>query len=614
MSESYDMPDADPDTELKAGSLWVEVDPATSPVIPLGFYGGKVVFALPEGELREEPAAKIPAMLKTDLYVSKAGRQFLIHWRDSEGRFQRDFAAQWFVNACREAGRWDDNRPKRGYGVWPSAEGPIVHAGDAVGRAPFRKDDWKPVATALRETGSGPIWLLRPPVPRPGKPATVADGETLRGHLDRWAFAPMGSGGLSEADVLMGWQGVALLGGVPSFRPHISVSGGAGTGKTTLSRLMQAAGSANAGELLDTFTEAGIKNSLTGEARGLYMDEAEPSPDGQGPVERVMEVLRRMSTGDGSSGRKGDVGGRTVATTAVGCAYLASIFPVALGDAMATRMVEVRLRPLGKAKGGADGDLSAAIDWAREASPALLARAVRLADRFKADAGMLKTALGEGGSLPRAADLIAALAAGRRLLLSDEALSLEGARDEVRLWSALIQGREETSSAQNPGQGCISRIWAMNSGQHVKDRHLTIGEMIEEEATSPGYHDKVLKTFGLIVENGHANAERPGPWLLISTNHPALVKGLAGTQYANWRGVLEHLADLGDAYAPRHLPTAKRFGLHQSRAIAVPLTPWLGKPVAVGVDPRAASPFDEPDWDARFGPASRPASHEESHD
>jgi len=228
--------------------------------------------------------------------------------------------------------------------------------------------------------------------------------------------------------------------------------------------------------------------------------------------------------------------------------------------------------------------------------------------------GMLKTALGEGGQLPRAADLIAALAAGRRLLLSDEALSLEGAREEVRLWSALIQGREETSAAQNPGQGCISRIWAMNSGQHSKDRHLTIGEMIEEEAASPGYHEKVLKTFGLIVENGHVNAERPGPWLLISTNHPALVKGLAGTQYANWRGVLEHLADLGDAYAPRHLPTAKRFGLHQSRAIAVPLTPWLGKPVAVGVDPKAATPFDEPVWDARFGPSSRSASHEESHD
>lgn len=610
-NDNYDMPDAEPDNEIAGGAIWVDPDLSTSPVIPLGFYGGKVVFALPEGELREEPAAKIAGMLKTDLYVSKAGRMFLGQWRDSEGKFPRDMAAQWFVNACRDAGRWDDNRPKRGYGVWPGADGPVVHVGDAVGRWPFEKTDWTPVADALRATGQGPIWLLRPPVPRPGKPASVADGEMLRAHLDLWSFAPLGSGGLSEADILIGWQGVALLGGVPGFRPHASVSGGAGTGKTTLSRLMQAAGSANAGELLDTFTEAGIKNSLSGEARGLYMDEAEPSPDGQGPVERVMEVLRRMSTGDGSAGRKGDINGKTVATTAVGCAYLASIFPVAMGDAMATRMVEVRLRPLGKAKGGADEDLKAAIDWAREISPALLARAIKLAARYKADVGLLKTALGETGQMPRAADLVAALAAGRRLLLSDVPLSIETAREEVARWAALIQGREETSAAQNPGQGCLSRIWAMNSGQHSRDRHVTIGEMISDEMTSPGHHAGVLKTFGLKVENAYGG-ERPGPWLIISTNHPALAKGLAGTQYANWRGVLEHLGDLGEGYAPKHLPTAVRFGMHQSRAIAVPLTPWLERPVVVGSDPAAATPFDQPVWDASGAAASQPASHGET--
>lgn len=612
MSDDYDMPDAEPDAD--AAEVWIEPELASCPVIPLGFYDRMVVLALPQGELREEPAYRLGSMLKTDLFVGREGRVFLSVFKNKKNEFQREKAAAWLVEKCRDAGRWDENRPRRGYGVWPSLEGPVVHAGDAVGRWPFRREDWRSVADALRDTRDGPIWLLRPPTPRPGKPASVEVGRELRTKLGLWSFAAVGDRGLSEADVVLGWQGSALLGGVPSFRPHLSVSGGAGTGKTTLSRLMQAAGSANAGELLDTFTEAGIRNSLSGEARALYMDEAEPSPDGQGPVERAMEILRRMSTGEGSAGKKGDTGGRTVSTTAVGAAYLASIFPVAIGDAMATRMVEVRLRPLGKAKGGADADLKAAIDWAREVSPALLARAVRDIDRYRSDVSMMKTALGETGRLPRTADLIAALAAGRRLLLEDQALSLDAAREEVALWSALISGREETSATQNPGQACLSRIWAMNSGQHAKDRHLTIGEMIEEEATSPGYHDKVLKTFGLIVENGHPTAERPGPWLLISTNHPALAKGLAGSLFANWKGVLEHLGDLGDEYAPQHLGKPKRFGMHQSRALCVPLTPWLGKPIAVGVDPKAATPFDPPIWDKPKGAVSRPASHEESHD
>lgn len=616
-----DAPSAAPKgRKKKAAGAGVYVDPKVEdcPVIPLGFDGGKVWFALPEGELRCEHASKISGMLRTDIFVSVAGQAFLANWRDPDDEFKAQAATIWFNRACRAAGKWDANRPQRGYGLWPSADGPVLHVGDAVGRWPFGKSDWTPIADALRGTGSRAIWLLRPPTPRPGKPATIADGEALRDHLKKWRFAAMGAGGLSEADALLGWQGVAWLGAVPGFRPHISVSGGAGTGKTTLSRLMQAVGSANGGELLDTFTDAGIRNSLSGEARGLYLDEAEPSADGAGPVERVMEVLRRMSTGDGSSGRKGDIGGKSVNTSAIGAAYLASIFPVALGDAMATRMVEVRLRPLGKAKGGADEDLKAAIDWARETSPAFLSRAIREAGRFKADVAVMKTALGEAGQMPRGADLVAALAAGRRMLLFDQALTIETARDEVTLWSALIRGREETSAAQNPGQGCLSRIWAINSGQHVRDRHLTIGEMVTEEMQSVGFHEKVLKTFGLKVENGHAGGERPGPWLIVSTNHPHLARQLAGTEYSNWRGVLEHLGDLGEAYAPRHLGSAVRFGMHQSRAIAVPLTPWLDKPVVVGVDPKAATPFDAPDWDARFSGASQPASHSasqgESHD
>ncbi|WP_303719091.1 hypothetical protein [Brevundimonas naejangsanensis] len=619
MNDSYVLEDAEPDSESKSGAVWIEPKVEDCPVIPLGFEGGYVHFALPEGELRREPASKIAGMLKTDLFVSLEGRVFLAQWRDNDGKLQRDMAAQWFVDRCRKAGRWDSDRPQRGYGVWSTVDGPVVHAGDAVGRWPFGESDWESVAEALR-TGAqarGPLWLLRPPAPRPGKPATIAEGEKLRELMNLWNFAPLDPRdpeGLSEADALFGWQGTALLGAIPPFRPHASVSGGAGAGKTTLSRLLQAAGSANAGDLLDSFSEAGLRNGLSGEARALYLDEAEPSVDGQGPVEKALEVLRRMSTGEGSTRRQGDTGGRTAGQTAVGSAYLASILPVQLGDAMATRVVEVRLRLLGKAKGGADEKLKEAIDWAREISPGLLARAVREAKRYRTDVSLLKAALGESGQTPRAADLVAALAAGRRLLLHDEALTIETAREEVARWSALIRNREETSAAQNPGQACLSRIWAINSGQHAKDRHLTIGEMIQEQLESPGVHEKVLKTFGLKVENGHGNHDRPGPWLVISTNHPALSRALAGTHYANWRGVLEHLADLGEAYAPRPLPTPVRFGMHQSRALAVPLTPWLERPVGLGADPAEVSAFEPPVWDGPGDRASRPASHGESHD
>ncbi len=597
---------------------YVDPDVKDCPVIPLGFVGRDIVFALPEGEIRREPSARISAMLATDVYASIAGTAFLTNWKSpDDGKIQLQPAARWLVRKCRDRGIYDGDRPQRGYGVWPTADGPVVHVGNAVGRWPFKDDGWRQVSEMLREDVSGPIWLLRPPTPRPKKAASIADVQTLRSTLDRWNFAPLDpggpSGGLSEADVVFGHLGVVLLGAWPRFRPHINVSGGAGTGKTTLSRLMQAAASANAGELLDSFTDAGIRNSLSGEARGLYLDEAEPSTDGQpGPVEKAMEVLRRMSTGEGSAGRKGSINGGVAATSAVGSAYLASIYPIALGDAMSSRMVEVRLRPLGKAKGGADEDLEEAIVKARDLSPALLARALREAARFRADVSMLKSALGEGGQAPRAADLIASLAAGRRLLLFDEALTAETARDEVALWAALAKGREESSSAQNPGQACLSKIWAINSGQHSHDRHLSLGELITEELEAPSAREKVLKAWGLKVENGHAGAERVGPWLVISNNHPSLSRALAGTSFANWRGVLEHLADLGPTYTPQHPSGPVRFGMHQSRAMAIPLAPWLERPVVIGADRNAVTPFEPPNWH-RDAPVSHDPSHAASH-
>ncbi len=602
------------------------VDPKVEdcPVIPLGYQGRDVVFALPGGELRYEAAKNIAGMLKSDIFVCVAGHTFLSQWVDDDGEFKAQAASTWFVRACRDAGRWDTNRPIRGYGVWTSTKGPIVHAGDALGRWPFAKDDWTPIAAALRAGGSGPVWRLAPPTPRPGKAATLEDARTLKAHLERWRWHSLGSdgdpeGGLTGIDVVLGWQGMALLGAAAPFRAHILMLGGFGTGKTTLSRLMQAAGSANAGDLLDRFTEAGIRGDVSGEARAVYLDEAEPSEDGPGPVEKALDMLRRMATGDGSKGVQGGMNGQTVSQTAIGAAWLGAILSVGLNDAMTSRIVEVRLRPLDKAKGGADAELDAAIEWAKATSPRFLARAMRDYARYRSDVSMMKTALGEAGQLPRGADLVAALAAGRRLLLNEEPLSLEDARHELTLWAPLIQTREQTSSTVNPGQACLSAIMALHSHQHVRDRFLTLGEMVQEEAASPGTHDKVLKTFGLRIENNPPGHAHPGPWLLVANVHPSLAKALEKTRFKNWRSALEHLGDLGDAYRPRTLGYAPKFGIGiQSRALAIPLTPWLERPVGVGVDRSAPSPFDPPTWHSRMAaasPDSSPsASPGESHD
>lgn len=614
-----------PEGEIAHG--WVDPPLAECPVIPLGFDGARVVFALPEGEIRMEPAAKIAGMLKTDLFVCQAGQKFLGHWWDRGGEdrrpsFQRDKMAVWFNRKCREAGKWDKGRPVRGYGLWPSEAGPVLHAGDALLRGLGGPEPVAtPIAEALREGGSGPVWRLLPPVdwrrPQPSgagggrrPPLPIAAGtdvgETLRKAIGLWNWPELEPGGLSQADVALGWFGHALLAGCAAFRAHLMLTGPRGTGKTTLSKLLHAAASANAGQLLDSFSEAGLRAALSGESRPVFLDEAEPSPDGGGPVEKAFEMLRRMSTGDGSARVQSDMGGGVAAQTAVGAVYLGAIYEPKAGDAMASRMVNLRLKPLGPAKGGQDDRLQAAIAWAREISPAMLARAVREAGRYRADVGLLKDACGRLGLDARGADLVAALAAGRRLLLADQALTEAEAQAEMARWAALVRAREAAETTQNPGEEALMRLFAGNSFKHYHDRHLTVAECIARQLKagrhSPDWEEMetVLKALGLKVALNPGESLAPGPWLLVANQHPALTRIFAGSQVQNWRAVLMHLEGLGEEYRPVPSRAPVRFGYHKVRALAVPLTPWLDHPVLVRGEPSAEeSPFENPDRPAR---------------
>ncbi|WGM45250.1 hypothetical protein KOAAANKH_00111 [Brevundimonas sp. NIBR10] len=591
----------------KADGVLVDPPIEDCPVVPMGYEGDQMVLALPGGELRFVTAGRVQNLLRTDLFVDPAGQAFANNWIDGEGDFKALSMAIWFNQKCREAGKWNRMRLFRGPGVWATPDGPVLHAGDALGRWPFKEADWTPIAQAMRTRTRGPIYTLAPPTPRPVKAASIADAQKLRDHLDQWNWYELAEGGLTGADVALAWQGSALLGAVPHFRPHILCIGGRGTGKTALSMLMAAVGSANGGELEDRFTEAGMRGEISGEARARYLDEAEPSIGGQGPVEQAMEMLRRMTTGDGSKGVMIGKDGKPVNQTAVGAAWLGAILSVELSDAMDSRMVEVRLKPLGKAKGGADDTLREYREWAEKTSPAFLARAMRDHARYRSDVSLMKDALGRSGADARGADLIAALAAGRRLLLKDEALTEGSVGAELALWTPLIVSREETSTALNVGQGCFSAIMNLVTKQHIRDRFWNVGEMVQEECESRGTHDKVLKTFGILIENNPPGADHPGPWLIVANRHPALKAGLAPTEYKNWRSALQHLGDLGEEFRPRTLPYAPKFGVgQQSRALAIPLTPWLVRPAGVGVTVEA-SPFEPPKWHMRAA-ASRDSS------
>jgi hypothetical protein len=559
------LPFVDPDLEL-------------CPVVPLGFEGGKVVFAMPEGEIRHEPAAKIGALLRTDIFACAPGQAFLTNWRNKKNEFMREMATVWFVRKCRKAGLWDSSRPLRELGVWPAEDGHLVlHLGDEIWRF---ADRGKPEVFTIFEmlrARLGPLYRLRPPAPRPRKPCSSEDAQWARDWLDNWSFEAIGVDGLTGADVVVGWLMAALLGGVAPFRGHLLLHALAGSGKTELMLFVQSLLSALAGEVIDSFSEAGLKNELAGNARPVLIDEGESSTDPRGPgvIEKCLELLRRMSTGSGAHRKQGDIGGGSVTLTAVGAAMLAGISPPRLGPADASRFAEVRLLQLGK-EAVTRGELEKAKARAKAMAPALLGRALKGAWRYRADVDAVTEAMVKAGQSPRAADLIAMLIAGRRLLLFDKAMSAEEAAAEVRAWAPLLAQREDAEAVANEGADALAHLMSAEARIHVRDRTETIGGLIRRWTKHERDYDDVLAAMGVKIVEERSPDGRDGPWLLVANHHPRLTSIFRGTPWGDWRRALGYLDSMGAEYRTWGTKNSLRFGVGvKQRAIAIPLTPWI---------------------------------------
>ena len=599
---------------------WPEMD--ESPVIPLGFVDRDVVFVMPEGNVRREPAKAIPQLLKVDIYVCGRGAEFLKNFMaegDKGKSFQRDSAATWFNRHCRLMGPWDTGREKRQVGVWP--DGPdgadmALHLGDEIwtyheAPDPPRAPGWKKMTVfeTFRNVRTGPVWVLGPPVARPEKACGRDAGLWVLQALEAWRFETIGGegeAGLTGADIVVGWIMAGLLGGLPDFRCHLLIYAMKGSGKTTLMDFVQALMRVMVERPITDFTPAGLRSELMSKARSVILDEAESKAAGEGPslIDQALEVLRPMATGRGGNRKMGatDGKGETQSQTAVGSALLGATKPPRLNAADASRFCEIKLLPI-KAEGGfeprSEPEVRRLIEKAWDLGPALFARALQGFRRYRADFDAIKAAMTAKGHEPRAGDVVATLAAGRRLLLYDHPLTPEEVETELVRFAPLMAEREETQHVANDGEELFDHILNFASGQHYDDRQLTIGELIRRvlgRSHDGGSWEKwaeTLATFGLrvMVDGIEAGTKAPfreldGDWLLVANGHPGLKRILKGTDYGDYRRTLSYLEQLGGQHR-QEVMRPLRFGTGTpKRSLAIPLAPWFEE----------ARPCTHPEW------------------
>lgn len=510
------------------------------PVKPLGHDGGTYYFLSPLGELRMISCEKMSVNGLSSLFAPhqswldenfprKRGKQVV--------GFEAVKAARFLINACGQEGVFDHNQSVRSHGVWPTSEYDpqgyekiLVHCGDVL----YHDHAWIKAGQRI----AGAIYPVSHRAERISKkPASAADGAFILDTLKSWNF-----GRNFDADLLCGFIGQALLGGAPKWRAHMMVNGLAGSGKTTLARLVKAVLGAGAHPMVNNYTEAGLRQALTEQARTLILDEAEAEENG-GRIMAVIELLRHMSGDEGSKALRGTAGGKAMGFTVTGCAYLSSILKVPLRPQDRSRITELTINPVKDAGAGAFKELQKRIDQCTKMSAPMRARMIEkwpLFNRhFQAWRGVFLA-----NDLPaRSSDQVATLLAGRAVMISDDEPDQDYIAAHYHTYAPIIEAEKE-ELAENEGVECWNYLLSMPSNAWRGGDRQTIAEMlIEAKETRSTDSDKKLGGIGLRLYFGQDQYNKTLMGVMVANNHAGLNELFKGTRWHNgaWRGALSYL-------------------------------------------------------------------------
>lgn len=205
-------------------------------------------------------------------------------------RPERDQAFDCLMNAAAVKGDFDPNKQHRGRGGWEDEQGRFVwHSGGWLWTVDGRR-----LERARPAQHEGFLYTRQPSTIEPwAESVSTAESPALRifKYFQTWEFERS----YLDPVLLIGWIGVALMGGALKARPVVFTTGGAGTGKTTLQALIGRVLGGVATTSVNT-TAAGIYQRAKMDSLPFMIDELE-SKAGSTRADNVIELIRVAYTG-----------------------------------------------------------------------------------------------------------------------------------------------------------------------------------------------------------------------------------------------------------------------------------------------------------------------------
>ncbi len=407
--------------------------------------------------------------------------------------------------------------------------------------------------------------------------ATAEEGQAVLAvaRMFRWERA-------INADILCGWAFLSNICGALKWRPHIWVTGGPGSGKSTIMSDFLRSISPEGWALMANgdSTEAGLRQALQSESRPTIMDEAESDNQrAKSRIDPVISLARQSSSDTAAKTYRGTVGGRSQSFSLRTMVALASIGVTDLKQQDVERIEVLRLLPK-TTKGG--------LPWS-EVKPHLEALMLNdgLADRLLRRAVDMMPVINKTIELfarvgaaklgsQRNGDQIGALMAGVWCLTHDA----EPTSEEVHAVFGDFDMEERQSEQEDEDAGLIAAISSVliPVGGGI---NKTVGELIEAvieertlaDATASNVRDMISGSNAahLLAQYGMKAARYPA----AVTFHPKnahLLKMLENSHYAT--GLKDRLKRIEGAGVTGNLKLA---GV-QGRGVTIPLAYFYSKP------------------------------------
>lgn len=490
--------------------------------------------------------------------------------KDSDnGGVAWDMAVNALMRACEDQGVFDPER-LRGRGAWWDEGRSVLHLGDHLAVEGKRVELAEKAGWYIYEAAAP----MRVDIDNPLTPREAIQLLEICKNL-QWE-KPM------DAYLLAGWIFIAPVCGALDWRPHVWITGGAGSGKTwCVNNVVGKATGRFALKPLSSTTEAAIRQRLGHDARPVIFDEAEgEDQQAQQRLQNVMQLVRQASSeGDGEI-MKGSAGGKAMSFRARSMFAFASIGVAAHQYADKTRITVLQLRPDAsktpeeREQQFRELEKLTYTTLTDEFIEQLNARAVRMIPVIRANAKTFARAGARVIGQQRLGDQIGALLAGAHALHSNKVISLE----EAQAWIQKQDWSEEFMlSEQRDESSCLSRIM-----EHVVRASTTLGNTVDRsigelvriaimgnpqsatEQVDPAAASDTLLRYGIKA--------RMGEWsVTISNTHTGLARILRDSPWpTNWGRILKRLPGAEATEKPEH------FSGGSSRGVIVPMDAVFG--------------------------------------